>query len=95
MRRLNVKGWIKPKQKCNTEVKVECAMWNKQIDGLITNHNAAPLPGQEWKQVLDVKEMESSSNMYLKDVSWWKSIKDACKPKVSITVKLSKKGAFS
>jgi hypothetical protein len=26
---------------------------------------------------LDVKEMESSSNINLKDVLWWKSIKDA------------------
>jgi hypothetical protein len=46
-------------------------------------------------QVLFVEEMESSSNIDLKDVSWWMSIKDAYRPKVPITVKLSKEGCIS
>jgi hypothetical protein len=41
--------------------------------------------------VLDVEEMESSSKIDLKDVSWWMSIKDACKPQIPIIAKLSKK----
>jgi hypothetical protein len=40
---LDAEGWIKLRPKCNVEVKEECAMWNKQIDGLTTNHNLAPL----------------------------------------------------
>jgi len=56
-------------------------MWNKQIYGLTTNHNPAPLLEQEWMQALDAKEMESSFKIDLRDVSWWMSIKDACKPK--------------
>jgi len=44
---------------------------------------------------LDAKEMESSSKMYLRDVSWWKSIKDACRPKVLITARMSKEGCIS
>jgi hypothetical protein len=44
--------------------------------------------------VLDVEEMESSFKINLKDVSWWMSIKDACKLQVSITVYFLKKGAF-
>jgi hypothetical protein len=28
---------------------------------------------------MDVEEMQSSSKMYLRDVLWWKSIKDACR----------------
>jgi hypothetical protein len=38
--------------------------------------------------VLDAEEMESSSKIDLKDVSWWMSIKDACKPRMPIIVKL-------
>jgi hypothetical protein len=45
-------------------------------------------------QALDVEEMESSSKINLKDVPWWKSIKDACRPKVLVIARLSKKGAF-
>jgi hypothetical protein len=30
--------------------------------------------------VLDVEEMKSSSKIDLRDVLWWMSIKDACKP---------------
>jgi hypothetical protein len=40
--------------------------------------------------VLDVKEMESPSKIDLKDVSWWMSIKDACKIGVPIIAILSK-----
>jgi hypothetical protein len=29
--------------------------------------------------VLDVEEMESSSKINLRDVSWWMSIRDACR----------------
>jgi hypothetical protein len=39
---------------------------------------------------LDVEEMESSSKINLKDVSWWMSIKDAYRPRALIIVKLSK-----
>jgi len=46
-------------------------------------------------QVLFIEEMESSSNIDLKDVSWWMSIKDAYRPKVPITIKLSKEGCIS
>jgi hypothetical protein len=40
--------------------------------------------------VLDVEEMKSFSKIDLKDVSWWMSFEDACKPHVSIIAKLSK-----
>ncbi len=60
MKRLNAKGWIKLKWKCNAKVKVKCAMENERIDGLTTNHNPAPLPEQKRMQVLDVEKMESS-----------------------------------
>ncbi len=79
MKKLDAESWIKLKQKCNTEMKVKCAMWNKQINGLAINHNTIPLPKQKQMQVLDVKEMESSSKRDLKIVSWWMSIKDAYK----------------
>jgi hypothetical protein len=36
-----------------------------------------------------------SSKIDLKDVSWWKSIKDAYKPRALIITKLSKKGYIS
>jgi hypothetical protein len=42
-------------------------------------------------QPLDVKEMESSSKIDLRDVSWWKSIKDVYKPKVSVTTTIKRK----
>jgi hypothetical protein len=38
-------------------------------DGLTINHNPTPLPKQKQMWVLDVKEMESSSKIDLKDVS--------------------------
>jgi hypothetical protein len=44
---------------------------------------------------LDVEEMESSFKIDLRDVSWWKSIKDACRPRVPIIAKLSKEGCIS
>jgi hypothetical protein len=40
-------------------------------------------------------EMESSSKIDLRDVSWWKSIKNACRLGASIIVKLSKEGCIS
>jgi hypothetical protein len=39
---------------------------------------------------INVEEMESSSRIDLRDVSWWMSIKDAYKPRALITVRLSK-----
>jgi hypothetical protein len=44
-------------------------------------------------RTLDVKEMESSSKIDLKDVLWWMYIKDACRVGVLVIAKLSKKGA--
>jgi hypothetical protein len=51
--KLDVKGRIKPRRKCNVKVKVKCVMRNKRIDGLTTNHSHAPLPKQEQMWVLD------------------------------------------
>jgi len=95
VKRLNVKSWIKPRWKCNVKAKVDCAMRNKWIDGLAINHSLAPLPKQEQMWALDAKEMESSSKINLKDVSWWLSIKKTCRPRVSITTRLSKEGCIS
>jgi len=39
--------------------------------------------------------MKSFSKIDLKDVSWWKSIKNACKPKALETSKLSKERCIS
>jgi hypothetical protein len=44
-------------------------MWNEWINGLSINHSHAPLLEQKWMQVLEVKEMELSSKIDLKDVS--------------------------
>jgi hypothetical protein len=41
-------------------------------------------------QALDAKEMESSSKIDLKHVSWGMSIKEACRPRAPIIAKLSK-----
>jgi hypothetical protein len=60
---------MKLRQKHNTEVKVECVMKNEWINGLVINHNFAPLPKQKRMWALDAKEMESSSKINLKDVS--------------------------
>jgi hypothetical protein len=46
-------------------------------------------------QALNFEEMESSSKIDLRDVLWWKSIKDACRPRAPITVKLSKEMCIS
>jgi hypothetical protein len=39
--------------------------------------------------------MDSSSKIDLKDVLWWKSIKNAYRYKASIITKLSKEGCIS
>jgi hypothetical protein len=46
-------------------------------------------------QVLDVEEMESSSKINLKDVSWWMSIRDTCRPREWVISKLLKEGCIS
>jgi hypothetical protein len=46
-------------------------------------------------RVLDAKEMESSSKIDLRDVSWWKPIKDAYRPKVLVIARFSKKMCIS
>jgi len=45
--------------------------------------------------VLDVEEMESFFKIDLRDVSWWMSIKDACRPEALITTRLSKERCIS
>jgi hypothetical protein len=75
-------------------VKVKCAIQNERINCLTTNHSLAPLLEQEQMQVLEAKEMESSSKMDLRDVLWWMSIKDAYKLGVLVTIKLSKEGCI-
>ncbi len=45
--KLDVESKIKPKQKRNTEMKIECVMQNKQINGLTTNHSLALLLEQK------------------------------------------------
>jgi hypothetical protein len=47
MKRLDVEGQIKLRRKRNIEMKVKCVMRNEQINGLIINHNLAPLLEQE------------------------------------------------
>jgi hypothetical protein len=44
---------------------------------------------------LDVEEMEPSSKIDLRDVSWWMSIKDACIHKALIIARLSKERCIS
>jgi hypothetical protein len=80
----------KSRRKYNIEVKVECAIQNKYIDGLAINHNPAPLPKEEQMQVLDVDERESFSKIDLNDVSLWLSTKKTCRLGALITSKLSK-----
>jgi len=46
-------------------------------------------------QVLNVEENESSPKINLKNVSWWKFIKNTCRPKVLVTRKLSKERYIS
>jgi len=69
-------------------------MWNELIDGLTISHSLAPLPEQKQMQALEVEEMESSSKIDLKDVSWWMSIKDAYKLKACVIAKFSKEGCI-
>jgi hypothetical protein len=66
MKKLDVKGWIKLRHKCNLEVKVECAMWNEQINGLVINHSLVPWPEQEQMLALKAKNMESSFKIDLR-----------------------------
>jgi hypothetical protein len=89
----DVKGWIKPRWKHNKKKK--CVMQNERINGLITNHSLAPLTKQKWMRALDAKELESSSKIDLRDVSWWMSIKNACRHGVLIIAKFSKEGCVS
>jgi len=70
-------------------------MRNKQINGLTTDHSPTPLLKQEQMLALDVEEMESSCKMDLRDVSWWKSIKDACRLGVRVIVRHSKERCIS
>jgi hypothetical protein len=46
-------------------------------------------------RILDVEEMESSSKIKLKDVSWWMSIKEACRPGAQVTTTFLKEGNIS
>jgi hypothetical protein len=46
-------------------------------------------------RALDVEEMESSSKINLKDVLWWKSIKNAYRPRVLIITRFSKERCIS
>jgi hypothetical protein len=95
MKRLNVESWIKLKQKHITKVKLKCAIQNKQIYGLTTNHSPTPLLEQEQMWNLDVEKMEWSSKIALKDVSWWMSIKDAYNLGALVIAKPSKEGCIS
>ncbi len=63
-------------------------MRNEQIDGLTTNRSFAPLPEQEQMRTLDVEEMEPSSKIDLRDVSWWMSIKYAYRHGTLVITKL-------
>jgi len=63
----------------------------KWIDNDLTiSHKCTPLLEQEQMRALEAKEMESSSKINLKDVSWWMSIKDVYRPGALVTTKLSK-----
>jgi hypothetical protein len=95
VRKLDVEGWIKLKWKSNAEVKINCAMWNERIDGLAISHSPTPLPEQEQMRALEAKEMESSSKIDLKDVSWWMSIKYAYRHGALLTTTLSKERCTS
>jgi hypothetical protein len=44
-------------------------------------------------RTLDAEELESSFKIYLRDVSWWMSIKDACR--VVKIIRLSKEMCIS
>jgi hypothetical protein len=70
-------------------------MQNEPINGLANNHSVTLLPKQEQMRVFDVKKMDSSSKIDLKDVSWWMSIKDAYRPRAPITTGLLKERCIS
>jgi hypothetical protein len=70
-------------------------MRNEWIDGLSTNHSPAPLLEQKQIWAYDVEEMESSSKIDLRDVSWWNSIKDAWRHGALVISKLSKERCIS
>ncbi len=94
MKRLNVESWIKPKQtQCWNESKICNA--NEQKDDLKINHSLVPLFEQNWMRTPNAKEMESFFKIDLRDVLWWMSIKNTCKPKMLITIKLSKEMCIS
>jgi hypothetical protein len=76
-------------------MKVECAMQNEQTDGLVINHSFTPLLEQERMQTLDAEEMESSSKIDSRDVSWWMSIKEACILRALVIAKFSKERCIS
>jgi hypothetical protein len=95
LKKLDAEGWTKPRWIHNIKVKVECAMWNEQIDSPAINHSLAPLPKQKQMWALDAEEMESTSKIDPRDLSWWKSIKDVCRPGVLVTTRLSKEGCIS
>jgi len=95
VRRLDVNGWIKLRWKCNVEVKIECVMWNEQINGLTTNYSLAPLFKQKQMQTLEAQEIESSSKIDLKDVLCQMSIKDAYTFRALVSFKFSKEGCIS
>jgi len=95
VKKLDVEGWIKRRWKCNVKVKVECVMRNEQIDGLTINHSLAPLPKQKQMRILDAEEMESSSKIDLRNVSWWMYIKETCRPRALVMTKLSKEKCIS
>jgi hypothetical protein len=50
---------------------------------------------QKEMRALDVEEMKSCSKINLKDVSWWMSIKNACRLGTLIIAKLSKERCIS
>ncbi len=66
--KVRCQGLNQTKMKHTAKVKIECVMWNKQIDGLTINHSPTPLPKQKQMWVLDVEEMESSFKIDLKEV---------------------------
>jgi hypothetical protein len=46
-------------------------------------------------QAMDAKEMESSSKIDLRNVTWWMTIKKAYRPEVPIIAKFSKERCIS
>jgi len=52
-------------------MKIECAMRNEWIDGLVINYSFGLLLKQEQMRTLIAKKIKSSSKIDLKDVLWW------------------------